>query len=536
MVLRSARAPLFYPEIPVDEILRRTARRMPDKLAIAYPRDVTFKELDTMADRFAAALVDVGVKKGDRVGVYLPNCLEFEAAYYGLARAGGVLAPMNPMYKEMEVEFEAKDSEAVGIVCLDKAYPIVKKVVETGKTNLKWVSVVGEKQSDTYSFTEWLEKYPPRPPKNVYNVKEDLAVLAYTAGTTGDPKAVMLTHYNLVSNMIQGVTALGLRENEVCLTVLPLYHIYALNLIMGVAVYAGATQAIMSRFDLAQFCELVEKYRITYINMVTPMFLLVADYLEKPETRKYDWSPLRFVNNGAAPIPRALTERFQKVIKERCDSSAIVTQGWGLSEASPIVAFLPFSRIKIESQGVLVSDTEHMIIDPATGAELPIGERGEIIVKGPQVMKGYWKKPPDEGFITVKGEKWLRTGDIAYLDEEGYEYLVDRIKEVIKYKGYTIAPFELENLLANHPAVKDVAVIGKPITVVGEIPKAFVVVKPQYLGKITQEEIIDWVKERISEYKRIREVEFVDSVPRSSAGKLLRRELRAQELKKLGMT
>lgn len=222
MVLRSARAPLFYPEIPVDEILRRTARRMPDKLAIAYPRDVTFKELDTMADRFAAALVDVGVKKGDRVGVYLPNCLEFEAAYYGLARAGGVLAPMNPMYKEMEVEFEAKDSEAVGIVCLDKAYPIVKKVVETGKTNLKWVSVVGEKQSDTYSFTEWLEKYPPRPPKNVYNVKEDLAVLAYTAGTTGDPKAVMLTHYNLVSNMIQGVTALGLRENEVCLTVLPL--------------------------------------------------------------------------------------------------------------------------------------------------------------------------------------------------------------------------------------------------------------------------------------------------------------------------
>jgi len=183
-----------------------------------------------------------------------------------------------------------------------------------------------------------------------------------------------------------------------------------------------------------------------------------------------------------------------------------------------------------------LSDTEHMVIDPETGHELPVGERGEIIVKGPQVMKGYWKKPPDEGFITIKGEKWLRTGDLGYVDEEGYEHLVDRIKEIIKYEGYTVAPFELEDLLMKHPSVADVAVIGKPEPVVGEIPKAFIVLKPECKQKVAKEEIIDWVKERISSYKRIREVEFIDKIPRSMAGKLLRRQLKEQEFKKVGKT
>jgi len=363
-----------------------------------------------------------------------------------------------------------------------------------------------------------------------------LAVLPYTAGTTGLQKGVMLTHYNIVSNMLQTAVALEVHENDVCLTVLPLYHIYALNVIMGAAVYVGATQVIMQRFGVKEFCELVEKYKVTYINMVTPMFLFIADYLEKPQTRKYDWSALRFVNNGAAPIPRAIAERFEKVARDRCNSQVIVTHGWGLTEASPVVAFNPYYKIKIESQGILLSDTDHMVIDPETGRELSMGESGEIIVKGPQIMKGYWKKSPDDGFITINREKWLRTGDLGYVDEEGYEYLVDRIKEVIKYKGYTVAPFELEDLLMKHPAVADVAVIGKPEQVVGEIPKAFIVLNPESKEKVAKEEIIDWVGERISAYKRIREVEFVDKIPRSTAGKLLRRQLKAQELKKISKT
>lgn len=531
VVLR--RPPLFYPEITADEVLKRTAKRIPDKLAFTYPKEVVFKEFDALANRFAAALVDMGIKKGDRVCVYLPNSIEFEVAYYGITRAGGVLTPMNPMFKEMEVEFQAVDSEAVGIVCLDKLYPTVKNVIEGGKTKLEWVTVVGEKQPDTYSLIKCVERYPPNPPKHVYDVKEDLAVLPYTAGTTGLQKGVMLTHYNIVSNMLQTAVALEVHENDVCLTVLPLYHIYALNVIMGAAVYVGATQVIMQRFDVKQFCELVEKYKVTYINMVTPMFLFISDYLEKPQTRKYDWSALRFVNNGAAPIPRAIAERFGKVARERCNSQVIVTHGWGLTEASPVVAFNPYYKIKIESQGILLSDTEHMVIDPETGRELSMGESGEIIVKGPQIMKGYWKKSPDDGFITINREKWLRTGDLGYVDEEGYEYLVDRIKEVIKYKGYTIAPFELEDLLMKHPSVADVAVIGKPEQVVGEIPKAFIVLKPESKEKVAKEEIMHWVVERISTYKRIREVEFVDKIPRSTAGKLLRRQLKEQELKKI---
>jgi len=530
------RPPLFYPEITVDEVLRRTAKRRPDKPAFAYPEEVAFRDFDTLASKFAAALADMGVKKGDRVCVYLPNSIEFEVAYYGISGAGGVMSPMNPMFKEMEVEFQAADSEAVGIVCLDKLYPIVKKTIEGGRTKLEWAAVVGEKQPDTYSFSELLEKYPPSPPKHVYDVKEDLAVLPYTAGTTGLPKGVMLTHYNIVTNMLQTAVAFEIHENDVCLTVLPLYHIYALNVTMGPAVYVGATQVVMERFDVEQFCELIEKHNVTCINMVTPMFLYIADYLAKPQTRKYDWSALRYVNNGAAPIPLAVAQRFERVVREKCNSSVIVMHGWGLTEASPVVASNPYYKIKVESQGILLSDTEHIIIDPETGRELPVGERGEIIVKGPQIMKGYWKKPPDEGFITIKGEKWLRTGDLGYIDEEGYEHLVDRIKEIIKYKGYTVAPFELEDLLMKHPSVADVAVIGKPEPVAGEIPKAFIVLKPECKEKVAKEEIIDWVKERISAYKRIREVEFVDKIPRSMAGKLLRRHLKEQELKKIGET
>lgn len=526
------RPSLYYPEITVGHVLDRTAKRIPNELAFAYPMKMTFKEFNVLSKKFATGLKNLRVNKGDRICVYSPNSIEFEIAYYGIVRAGAVLTPMNPMFKKMEVEFEAADSEAVGIVCSDELYPTVKRVIEDGKTKLKWVILIGKDQPNTYSFNE-LIKNDPTPPKYAYSVKEDLAVLAYTAGTTGRPKGVMLTHYNIVSNMLQNAVALGVHENDVCLTVLPLYHIYGLNIIMGVAVFVGVTQIVVPRFDVKQFCEFVERYKVSYINMVTPMFLYIADYLEKPETRAYDWSDLRFVNNGGAPIPRAIAERFERTAKEKCNCSVIVTHAWGLTEASPGVAINPFYKIKVESQGIPLSDTYHMIINPETGEELPIGERGELIVKGPQVMMGYWKRQPKEGFIVVKNEKWLRTGDLAYIDEEGYEHIVDRIKETIKYKGYTIAPFELEDMLMKNPVVADVAVIGKPQPVIGEIPKAFVVLRSGYKNKVKEEEIIDWIKERISAYKRIREVEFVDNLPRSPAGKLLRRQLKEQELKKI---
>jgi len=250
------------------------------------------------------------------------------------------------------------------------------------------------------------------------------------------------------------------------------------------------------------------------------MFVSLVNY---PDLVSYDWSSLRFAANGAAPISPDVARRFQEL------TGVTVYHQWGLTEASPVVAANPWDRIKIESQGIPLSDTEHKVIDPRTCHELPVGEAGELVVKGPQVMKGYWNRPDDteEAFVTIDGEKWLRTGDIARIDEEGYEYIIDRLKETIKYKGFSISPNEIENVLFTHPNVADCAVIGKPDSYAGEIPKAFVVPKPG--TRVTSEDIVDFVKPRIAEYKWVREVEFVSDIPRTPSGKILRKVLIERE-------
>jgi long-chain acyl-CoA synthetase len=250
------------------------------------------------------------------------------------------------------------------------------------------------------------------------------------------------------------------------------------------------------------------------------MFIALVNY---PDLVGYDWSSLRFAANGAAPISPDVARKFQEL------TGVTVYHQWGLTEASPVVAANPWEKIKIESQGVPLSDTEHKVIDPQTFHELPIGEVGELVVKGPQVMKGYWNRPDEteEAFVTIGGENWLRTGDIARIDEEGYEYIIDRLKETIKYKGFSVSPNEIEKLLFTHPAIADCAVVGKPDSYAGEIPKAFVVPKPG--TGVTSEDIVDFVKPRIAEYKWIREVEFVGDIPRTPSGKILRKALVERE-------
>ena len=312
---------------------------------------------------------------------------------------------------------------------------------------------------------------------------------------------------------------------------------------MNQAIWLGASQVVTPRFNVKEFCELVEKFRITYSLCVPPIFLAVVRHLEEPSVRGYDWEDLKVVNNGGAPIPLELLERFYKLAKEKCNAKNVTIQhGWGLTEASPVVAVNPMSRPKMESQGTLIPDTFHKIIDLETGEELPKrGDIGELVIRGPQVMKGYWNRPEatENAFWTdpKTGKKWLRTGDMAYIDEEEYEHLLDRIKEMIKYKGWSIAPAEVEDMLFNNPHVFDAAVIGKPSTEldVGEIPKAFIILKPESKGKVSGQEIIDWIAERISAYKKIREVEFVDEIPKSGSGKILRRELVELEKRRLGL-
>ncbi|MFX1389099.1 MAG: class I adenylate-forming enzyme family protein [Promethearchaeota archaeon] len=545
-MVKYKRGHLFYPEIPIHEILEDTAERFPDRPAFLYPRNLTFKQFKEQVDIFATILKNLGIKKGDRVVLYAPNSVEWEISFFGLEKAGAILVPMNPQFKEIEVEYELNDSGAETIIVFRQEYHNVAAVKE--RTNLKNIIIIeSEDQSDipkgTMVWSDLMKKTSPNPPNYKFNVKEDLATLVYTSGTTGLPKGTMLTHYNIVSNVIQVSPTFELGETDVAMIVLPLYHIYGLNVAMNQAIWLGAAQVVTPRFNIKEFCELIEKYKVTYSLCVPPIFLEVVRHLENPNIKGYNWQNLKIFNNGAAPIPLELLERFDKLAREKCNAkNATVQHGWGLTEASPVVAVNPMHRRKMESQGTLLADTFHKIIDLETGKELPErGQIGELVIKGPQVMKGYWNRPEatEEAFWTDPntGEKWLRTGDMAYIDDEEYEHLLDRIKEMIKYKGWSIAPAELEDLLFKNPHVFDAAVIGKPSTEldIGQIPKAFIILKPESKGKVSEQEIIDWVAERISAYKKIREVEFIKDIPKSGSGKILHRKLVDLEKDRLGL-
>jgi acyl-CoA synthetase (AMP-forming)/AMP-acid ligase II len=548
-LVKFKRGHLYYPIIPIHKVLEDTAERFPDKLAFLYPMEMTFKQFKEQVDIFATALKNLGVKKGDRVALYIPNSIQWEIAFYGLEKAGAIMVPMNPLFKETEVKYEAIDSGAETIVVFQPLYPIVAAIKD--KTSLKTIIIIESEENKgnlkipegTIGWSFLMKSTKSDPPEYVFKPKEDLAALVYTSGTTGLPKGTMLTHYNMVSNVAQASPMFELSEFDIAMTVLPLYHIYGLNVCMNQAIWLGASQVVTSRFVVKEFCELLEKYRVTYSLCVPPIFLAVVRHLEEPGVKGYDWEDLKVVNNGGAPIPLELLERFYKLAKKNCNAKNVTIQhGWGLTEASPVVAVNPMSHPKMESQGILISDTFHKIIDLETGEELPKrGDVGELVIKGPQVMKGYWNRPEaTEGAFWTDpktGEKWLRTGDMAYIDEEEFEHLLDRIKEMIKYKGWSIAPAELEDMLFNNPHVFDAAVIGKPSTEldVGEIPKAFIILKPESKGKVSEQEIIEWVAERISAYKKIREVEFVDEIPKSGSGKILRRELVELEKKRLGI-
>ena len=545
-LVKYKRGHLYYPKIPVCAILDDTAERFPERNAFIYPKKLTFREFKVKVDIFATILKNLGVNKGDRVALFAPNSIEWEICFYGLEKAGAMLVPMNPQFKETEVKYELNDSGAETIIVSKFLYPDVALVKD--QTRLKHIIIIDNEEgkvdltlpNDTLGWSTLMDTTSPNPPEITFDVKEDLAALVYTSGTTGLPKGTMLTHYNIVSNVVQISQLFELSELDVAIIVLPLYHIYGLNVGMNQSIWLGAAQVVTPRFEVKEFCELIEKYQVSYSLCVPPIFLAVVRHLEDPNNKGYDWSNLKIFNNGAAPIPLELLERFDKLAKEKCNAKEVTVQhGWGLTEASPVVAVNPMYRPKMESQGTLIPDTYHKIIDVITGKELPErGQVGELVIKGPQVMKGYWNRPEDTeaAFWTdpTTGEKWLRTGDMAHIDEDEYEHLADRIKEMIKYKGWSIAPAELEDLLFKNPHVFDAAVIGKPSKEldIGQIPKAFIILNDESKGKVNAQDIINWVAERISAYKKIREVEFVNSIPKSGSGKILRRELVELERKR----
>ena len=518
------RAAVDIPEIPFGEMLWESAQRFPEKIAVVFQgRKISYRELDGLASSFANALANLGVKKGDRVALFMTNRPEYLISLYGIARLGAVFTPMNPTYKEGEIVYQLNDAEASMLVVQESLYPLVKSVRQQLRT-LKDLIIVGQHAEEgTYLFRDLIRHAAPKhPPQVLLSWTDDLVALPYSSGTTGLPKGVMLTQQNLVANNIQFISAARITEQDTMLVFLPFYHIYGIMLVGG-GLYAGATLVVMEAFDLERSLALAQQHGATLYYAVPPILLALDNY---PELSRYNLSRLRHMMVGAAPLAPDVAQRVQ-------DKTGIrILQGYGLTEASPITHLNPVDQgqVKLDSVGPSVSNQEQKIVDLEAGErELEVGEIGELLVKGPHVMKGYWKAPEESGRVLRDG--WLYTGDIARIDADGYVYIVDRKKEMIKYKGFSVAPAEVEAVLFQHEAVADCAVIGKPDTESGEIPKALVLLHPG--SRIEAEVLMDFVGGRLAGYKRVREVEFVTTIPKTASGKVLRRVLIEAEREKV---
>ena len=529
-----------YPVVPLHEILAKTARDYPKQTALEFlDAQLTYEKLNRLSDQFAAALARLGIKQGDRVALFLPNIPQFVIAYFGVLKAGAVLTAISPLHREREVEYHLCDSEAETIIALDSLFPIVEAVWQ--KTKLKHVIVTGleeyasetelsaskpEPTASVYSFQELLkENADAKPPKASINPREDLAALQYTGGTTGTPKAAMLTHMNLVSNTVAFAAWIkGTTAKETFLTALPLFHIYGMTTSMNAPLCLAAKLVLIPRFDPLTALETIQKRKVTVFCGVPTMYAML---LANPALDKFDLTSIRVCISGASPLPPQVQKQFMEI------TGGFLAEGYGLSEASPVTHCNPVDRtmrtVRVGSIGLPLPDTDARIFDLETGTKtLSAGEVGELAVKGPQVMKGYWRNPEETATVLRNG--WLYTGDIARMDENGYFYITDRKKDLIKYKDYSVYPRELEDVLYEHSSVKLCAVVGKPDRMAGEIPKAFVVLKEG--ATATEAELTGFVNEKVAPYKAVREVEFRKELPLSSAGKVLRRVLQEEEKNK----
>ncbi len=503
-----------YPEAPLFEFLSSTARKYPDKIAFSCRgRKLTYKELDTQTSQLAAGLNELGIKTRDRVALFLPNSLEFVIGYYGILKAGGTVTPANPLNKRDELKHQLNDAEAVALITGENSYPMVKEIKD--ETGLKAIILTdSEDTDDRISLSKLLAKYPPNSPEVDLKPKEDIAAIEYTGGTTGLPKGAMLTHCNLVANAIQNATWMGWTNKDVIIGLLPFYHSWGGCTCLNSPIYIGARVVVVPRFDTQELLMTIEKEKATVLYSAASLFTML---INDPDITKYDLSSLKYVKAGAMPIPPDIRERWEQITGVR------MLLGYGLSEASPETHNSPPKRVKPGTVGIPIMDTDARIVDQETGEiELPPGKVGELIIRGPQVMKGYLNRPEDTREALRNG--WLYTGDLAMVDEEGYFYIVDRKKEIIKYKGYTIAPAEVEAVLYKHPAVKECAVVGEPDSLAGEVPKAYVVLKDGHT--LSEEELIRFCQQRVAPYKKIRRVEFIQEIPKTQVGKVLRRVLK----------
>jgi fatty-acyl-CoA synthase len=535
---------LTVPQTTLSDNLEITARRYPHKTAIIYyGTEIPYRELLQEVDGIAAYLVGQGVQKGDRVLLYMQNSPQFIIAYYAILRASAVVVPVNPMNVTEELTHYIQDGEIhLGFVS-QELYPQIEPLLSTTCLNRVILAAYSDYcqgegpevpdivkapriEVQSSAVTHWTEaKQYNTSPAFPETTVDDLAVLPYTSGTTGKPKGCMHTHSTVQANTLGAVVWGPVTSEAITLTVLPLFHVTGMVHGMHAPIYSGATMVVLTRWDRDAVAQMIERYHCTHWTGISTM---VVDFLANPDLVRYDISSLQVINGGGAALPEAVGKKLFQVTGLR------FVEGYGLSETMAQTHFNPMDRPKMQCLGVPSFGVDARIIDPDTLEEKGTGEEGEVIVNGPQVFKGYWKRPEENqnAFIELDGKTFFRTGDIARYDEEGYFFMVDRVKRMINASGFKVWPSEVESTLYKHPAILQACVIGVPDERKGEEIKAFVVLQENQRGLISEQEIIDWAKEQMAAYKYPRIVEFIEALPVSGSGKILWRKLQEIEWSK----
>ncbi len=541
---------LVYPDWTVPELLRRSARKFPGSPALLfYGARLSFRELDELTTRFAHALRELGVAAGDRVAIMLPNLPQMVIAYFGALKAGAIVVQMNPLYVSREIENQLVDSDCETIVALDLFYSRIQEIKERtslkriiltsirdflppmrrllypikAKKEGKWIRV--EKQPPLYDFLALIKAARRGEAESLPLARvDDLALLQYTGGITGTPKGVMLTHRNVVANTLQCRSWVpDFREGqEVFLGVIPFFHVYGLSTCFHLAMLTGSAVILLPRFQVEEVLQAIHRYRPTIFSGIPTMFLAISEY---PKMKRYNIQSLRICLSGASPLQGVVRDRFEQL------TGLTISEGYGLTEASPVTHCTPlYGGRPPGSVGLPFPDTDARIVDLETGMrDVGVGEVGELIVRGPQVMQGYWRKASET--LQVLRNGWLYTGDIARRDEGGFFFLVDRKKDMIKSRGESVYPREVEEVLFLHPAVKDAVVVGVPDEHLGEAVKAFVVLKEGQ--RVSDEELKGHCRQLLARFKLPAVIEFRQELPRSLIGKALRRALREEEVRKI---
>jgi len=541
-------ATINYEEIIMPDILDRTAATYPEKAALIFQGySITYRQMKDMVDRFATCLTDFGVKQGDAVAILLPNMIPQVIAYYATLRIGAITVLNNPLYSDRELEHQFNDSGSKVLVTLDllgnrmidlRPKTKVKQIVYTSigdylpfPKSLLFPLVAKKKKMaadvkaapDVYKWKDCIAKYGPNPPRPKVGF-EDVAMYQYTGGTTGVSKGCMLTHANL-SKQIQQAEAWFRRfkkGDEVCLGALPIFHVFGMTGAMNISVHMGWVDVLIPRPQPPQLLEAIRKFRPTFAALVPTMYI---GMLNHPDLKKTDMSCIKGAFSGSAPLPVEVIHEFERL------TGAVIVEGFGMTETTPVTHVNPFAggARKVGSVGVPLSDTEARIVDLETGLiDMPVGKPGELIVKGPQVMKGYLHMPEETAYTLRNG--WCFTGDIATMDEDGYFYIVDRKKDMIISGGFNIYPRDIDEVFYEHPKVQEACSIGIPDPKRGENVKLFIVLREGETA--TQEELIEYAKTKLATYKLPSEIEFRKELPKSTVGKVLRKELKAEEMAK----